>query len=211
MNKRLLPFLTLLLLPSSLALAQAEDNQAVMQRMDRIEHDVTLLQRQVARGSNAPVVGDNNAASIPAGGSAQLEVRLSAIEDALRDLRGKVEENDFQVKKISENLEKLQKDTDFRLSELGKPAAAAAPSPEAKNEATAPAPTPTDKGTPKQEGQTSGGDGVLRLPVNDNKNKNFATPREHYNYAFRLLNQTQYEDAAAAFDAFTKKYPKDPL
>ncbi len=36
-------------------------------------------------------------------------------------------------------------------------------------------------------------------------------PREHYNYAFRLLNQTQYEEAAAAFAAFTKKYPKDPL
>ncbi len=39
----------------------------------------------------------------------------------------------------------------------------------------------------------------------------FASPRDHYNYAFRLLNQTQYPEAAAAFDSFTKKYPKDPL
>ncbi|NCY25355.1 MAG: tol-pal system protein YbgF [Alphaproteobacteria bacterium] len=39
----------------------------------------------------------------------------------------------------------------------------------------------------------------------------FKTPRDHYNYAFRLLNQTQYEQSAEAFRTFTEQYPKDPL
>ncbi len=37
------------------------------------------------------------------------------------------------------------------------------------------------------------------------------TPREQYNRAFQLLNQTRYEEASARFEDFIKKYPKDPL
>ncbi|MBM3618252.1 MAG: tol-pal system protein YbgF, partial [Alphaproteobacteria bacterium] len=39
----------------------------------------------------------------------------------------------------------------------------------------------------------------------------FATPREQYDHAFRLLNQTQYDAAGKAFEDFIAAYPGDPL
>ena len=101
------------------AFAEADNAQA-MERMDRIEHDVMLLQRQLSRGEAVPASGGD--ANLPAGGSAQLEVRLSAIEDQLRDLRGKTEENENRSRKLTESFEKLQHDVDFRFGELNKPA-----------------------------------------------------------------------------------------
>lgn len=146
---------------------------------------------------------------------AQMEVRLSAMEDEIRALRGKLEESENQNRKLTESFERLQKDTDFRFNQLSSSAPAAPASPAAE-----PAPVKSEEKpvaaksqpeTPK--GPTTAGDGVLRAPDAETKEDKteFATPREHYNYAFRLLNQTQYKEAAASFDSFTKKYPKDPL
>lgn len=229
---RLLPLLLITSLPVPAAHAQVNENSQTMERMDRLERDLMILQRQVARGEpvTAPAAGGDP--NVPAGGSADLEVRLSGIEEQMRQLRGKVEENDFQVRKLSENLDKMQKDTEFRFNELSgvhPPAAAAAASPDGAAPADAAsepgkpavdgekksaAATATESAKPAAtdapEGPTTAGDGVLHLPQ-ENANTNFATPREHYNYAFRLLNQAQYDNAAAAFDTFTKKYPKDPL
>ncbi len=228
--KKLPLLLSLLVIVSAFpAAAQMANDPAAQARMDRIEHDMMLLQRQVARApvSSAPISEGDVAAS---GGPAQLEVRLSTIEEEIRALRGKVEENEFQVRKLSEALDKFKTDTEFRFNEAAsKPAAAAAETPAAEakpkkvelikekkldSENAKLSVTPPEK-TPAV---TTAGDGVLRAPektdsaaTDTGAEENFATPRDHYNYGFRLLNQTKYEEAARAFDSFTKKYPKDPL
>ncbi len=192
-----------------------------MERMDRLEHDIMLLQKQVA---NTPA---NSAASgEPISNAAQLEVRLSAIDDQIRELRGLVEQNQNEVRKVAENLDRFQKDTEFRLNQPGAAPAAAAPAPAAAA-APAPAPAGTTNTTknlaaavpaPAAEAAPAEGDKVEVKPADPAAKKpvlqlktNFPTPRDHYNYAFRLLNQTQYEQAAASFDDFTNKYPKDAL
>jgi tol-pal system protein YbgF len=194
------------------ASAQTSDNAQASERMDRLEHDIMLMQRQVANGGS----GGGSPATAPAGNAAgQLEVRLSNIEQDMRNLRGKVEENEFQVRKLADTVEKFQKDTDFRFNELAQKAAPAAPATPAakpeKPEADAPAadrhPIP---GNPS-ENDANAGDDDAKSPLGEPIKTSFATPRDHYNYAFRLLNQTQYDEASKAFDAFTKKYPKDPL
>ncbi|MDE3015769.1 MAG: tol-pal system protein YbgF [Pseudomonadota bacterium] len=181
-----------------------------MDRLNHVEHDVMLLQKQVAQ-SGTPV----DAANVPPGNvAASLDVRLSAIEDQLRQLRGQIEETQFQVKKLSEDVAKSQRDTDFRFNELaGKsPDASASPAPPASDETPA---APEEKTTLKKKtapsGLTTAGSGILTPPGAEAKNGTPETPREQYNYAFRLLNQTQYPEAAAAFAAFTKRYPNDPL
>lgn len=170
----------------------------------------------------APASGE-----LPASTAAQLEVRLSAIEDELRKLRGKNEENEFQMKKLSEALAKMQRDTEMRLNDMEqsktKPGKAeealakpvAKPIAEERQPFAAAAIKPATPDTPNEPTATpptatTAGDGTLHLP-GDAGGQKFATPRELYNYAFRLLNQTKYEEAAGAFDNFTKQYPKDPL
>ncbi len=230
--KRTFPLLATLLISASTltfpTFSQAMDNTAAMERMERIERDFMLLQRQVARGGPTTVNTDD----LPAEGAAQLEVRLSSIEEELRLLNGKVEENEFQVKKLVETFEKFQKDTEFRLNEMAPGAASAdgvQPAPGTKPDPaqqtlqkrdpahvktieegkTVETPTAaTGESAPKD--LTTAGDGVLRVPEKEDP-ESFSTPRDLYNYAFRLLNDTRYEDAAASFAAFTKKYPKDPL
>jgi len=179
-----------------------------MERMDHIESDLALLHRQLARGEAVPAAGADGAAP-PLANAAQLEVRLSAIEDQLRALRGKIEESDNRTRKLSDALDKLQKDTDFRFGEL----TAATAKPVAESAATAA--SGGSLGTlhssdAKKSDKADKADAAANT-ADESNGKTFATPREHYNYAFRLLNQTQYEESAAAFESFTKKYPKDPL
>ncbi len=214
----------LILLPFILASfsVQAQSDPSA-ERIDRLERDIMLLQRQLAR-SGVPVATSSGAGDLAP--SADLEVRLSAIEESMRDLRGKAEENDFQVRKLNETLEKFQRDTEFRFSELnpasassaaaaGATPATPAASPAASEGLKPRAPVATTQETPAAstapDGPTTAGDGVLRIPAQNGETETFSTPRDLYNYAFRLLNQTRYEEAADAFGTFTKQYPKDPL
>jgi len=208
--KRLLPLLFCLI--SSTALAQTDT--AAMERVDRLERDIQLLQKQVARGET-PAAPISDEAVAAAGGPAQLESRLSAIEEDMRSLRGKVEEVEFQNRKLTEDLAKFQKDTEFRFSEMhpGAPAASETPAEQPlakKSERKIIAGNVDKQSDTLMPAETTAGDGTLRKPEETAPGQ-FNTPRDHYNYAFRLLNQTKYEEAAKSFSDFTKKYPKDPL
>lgn len=206
------------------ALAQGYANREAVERMDRLERDLMLLQRRISRGG------------LPAGdyaggeGAAGLELRFSALEEELRALRGKIEENEFQIRRLHETLSKFQQDVDFRLNEIS----AAAPPPEKQDAPTRPEKkrpagnaeaidtgsearkatdadhdeAPNDRDAPRK---TTAGDGTLRLPPEGTEDDAFENPRDHYNHAFRLLNQSRYEDAAHYFETFAHEYPKDPL
>lgn len=219
-NSILRGFMNLFLIPlfclSSLAaFAQEPMDPAELNRMDRLERDIQLLQRQIARtpaDANQPLTADPYAG---AGNPAQLEVRFSAIENQIRELRGKIEETEFQNRKTAEAMEKLQRDVEFRLNEMANQRTGVATITTAINNEEPVVKTVTASNNATPPTSTTAGDGTLRPPeptsANTTDTENFATPREHYTYAFRLLNQTKYEEAAKAFDSFTKKYPKDPL
>ncbi len=202
--KRFLITACLLITTTTPSFAQL-DNEEAGGRIEKLEHDIMLLQRQISRSSGSVSSGNSGGAV----GSADFEVRLSAIEEQMRKLSGKTEENEFQARKLSENLEKLQKDTDFRFNELAKTPAVAAEKPTDKTTDKT-ADKPADK-SGKSVGKTvDTADESAPSPSADIEHE-FANAREHYNYAFRLLNQTQYDKAAASFEEFTKKYPDDAL
>lgn len=204
--------------------AQTADSDGNGARIEKLERDLMLLQRQVSRspaGSAAPAAAGSE-------GSNDIEVRLSSIEDQMRTLVGKTEENDFKIKKLSENLDKLQRDTDFRFGELTHNPAPAAAQDNSQTLASEPAnlqrkvPDGNTKAELDKNGRSLGKIVDTSAKPADDQNaqddtddgetqKDFASSRDHYNYAFRLLNQTQYDKAADAFASFIKKYPKDPL
>ncbi|MGE0753787.1 MAG: tol-pal system protein YbgF [Alphaproteobacteria bacterium] len=190
--------------------AQAETTE---ERMQSLERQIVLAQNQTRQR----VITSRNSG----GSAADLELRLSAMEEAIRELRGTIEENDYQVRKLSENLEKFQKDTQFRFSEISTGSATAGATPSAAEpmvSVSKPAPEPVLTMAPREEevpapadatGETSAGDGVLRTPSYEHPD--YSNPRDLYNYAFRLLNQTKYEQSADAFGMFIRNYPQDPL
>lgn len=205
------------------ALAQTSDSDGNGARIEKIERDLMLLQRQISRSPS----GSSGAAPASGGVGNDIEVRLSGIEDQMRTLLGKSEENDFKIRKLTENLDKLQRDTDFRFNDLSHNPAPAAAATAPDNTLQAPAQVSPQRKVPDENakaeldrnGRSLGK--VVDTAANpatqnaqddgDDNETEFASSRDHYNYAFRQLNQTQYDKAAESFASFIKKYPKDPL
>jgi tol-pal system protein YbgF len=174
--------------------------------METLERNIMLVQRQIARGGSS---AEGASGGEVATASPQLQTQLDTIQEEIRSLRGKIEESQFHNRQNAEALEKLQKDVEYRLGAL-EAAKAEAEMKEEQEPAPVPvkkAPEPEAKATPKLEGKVS----VKSVDEEASEKKTFANPREQYNDAFRLLNQTKYDEAAKAFKQFLKQNPKDPL
>ena len=133
--------------------------------------------------------------------TARLQVKISALEEQVRKLQGSIEQASFENRQLKTQMEKANTDIEFRLNALEKKQSALQP--------PVPQETPTpDSGKlqPVEPAHENNSSDATQSPL-----PKFANSREHYNYAFRLLNQNKYPDAGSAFTAFTKTYPKDPL
>lgn len=153
--------------------------------------------QQYQRGNNT----DSNEAqeSPEVEGTARLQVKISEMEEQMRKLQGATEQASFENRQLKAQIDKMNADIDFRLSALEKKMA---PVPVDVPQTATSAP---DSGTlhPVEPVQENAGGGQ--------PSPKFATSREHYNYAFKLLNQAKYPEAGASFAAFAQNYPKDPL
>lgn len=106
------------------AFAQSADDSA---RLSRIERDLDTLNRAVYKGEMpttppAELAGGSNY-------QADLEVRLSGLEKQIRDLTGKIEQQNFDLSQLREKLDKAQADSDLRLGDLEKRTGGGAVSP----------------------------------------------------------------------------------
>jgi tol-pal system protein YbgF len=211
------------------AVAQSNsDVRPLLDRLDRLERDMNLLQRQIYRSNTGP--GGTPVAVTPADGGSALsyEVRIGQIEEQIRALTGQVEEVNFHVDELKRRFDKLASDIDLRLGALehpgGAPAAAAvtpAPgrggvNPAAPRGAGAnPAEPPSQSGV---LGQVPVGGTVDQSPAAAGESGE-VTPaalpsgsaQDQYNRAFGLLRQADYPAAEQALRAFIQRYPNDPL
>ncbi len=149
------------------AFAQQQDVRDLLDRIERLERDLSILQSQFYRsqtGSGGTTVITSPAAGASAGGPGapisgdvynQLDQRISAVEDQLRDLTGKLEQAGHDTAELRARLDRMQADNDVRFKEIEQKlavgAAAPAPGPAAAAEPPAPAAAPTAPG-PAQAG-----------------------------------------------------------
>lgn len=209
------------------AVAQDRNVQVLMERVERLERALADVSRQVYRGE-APRAG----AAAPLGGSldaagyAQLETRIGQNEEELRRLTGKLEEIDFRLRGITERLDKLVNDVDFRLKELEQSSGLASDDASAPPQATAAAPqspapgvppgliigpqpvTPAPSGAasapaPQASAPAAAASAAVRLPD--------GSPKEQYDYAYGLLRKASFPEAEQAFREFLKRNPDDKL
>ncbi len=106
--------------------AWGQDARALADRLDRLERSLTLLQRSLYRGEEPPAeaLAPIGNADMPAPSAARLHIRVSDLEELLRQLTGQIEEVGFGVRQMTSRLDKLVADMDFRLRSLEQTAAA---------------------------------------------------------------------------------------
>lgn len=177
-------FLILFLALSMPVMALDADTRAFVDRLDRVERDMTLLQRKVYR--------DGGVAGVPVSGSDETASygRVSDLEQAVQALTQQIEEIQNQNQTLSLKLKKMEDDNAFRLELMEKQiqemmdAQKAAKAVPASASASAKAP----------------------LPV-----KSTGNAKNDYDAAYKMLSVDNYAGAEKAFQAFIQNYPNDPL
>jgi tol-pal system protein YbgF len=201
---------------ASAAWAQS-DPRELQNRIDRLERDLSIMQRQVGRpGAPAPgaAAGGEGASSAAL---VQMEARLSALESSFRDLTGRIEEIAFRLGQFDKRMDKQSGDVDFRLKTLeearggaagqtppaqpGRPQAAEAKPQGEQGTVIIPTPPPAQAGGPKVAAVQPGR--AVSLPS--------GSPEEQFRYAFEFLNKNDYPQAEKTLRAFTESHPAHPL
>jgi tol-pal system protein YbgF len=125
-----------------------------------------------------------------------LERRLNEIEQESAQRNGSIERLQFAVQAVAKRIDEIQKDYDLRLNELEKKIQTLQTRPMAS------AAQPV-------AGTAIGVTGTVRvmsvtLPID-------ASSTQVYNKAFAYLTATQYPQAESWLQAFTQRFPNDPL
>jgi len=164
------------------------------------------------------------AQDIPSNASTYNETRLSALEEQMRVLNGRVEQIEYAVRRMDQTLQRLQSDDDARLSKLETAQTAAVatqtPTPAPTIPSVTVPPTPPADPNPSgslgalkvQDGKITGGINNPQAPALPSTPPDYGlTPQEQYEKAFGLLRQADYAAAEQAFRSFIDKNPKDKL
>jgi tol-pal system protein YbgF len=217
------------------AIAQMQDPNT-LERLDRLERDLSMLQRQVYRGAPAmaaPGGGSTNAADV--------EIRMERLEAQMRDLTGRVEQTSNGLEQLRQRLEQINSDLDVRLGEAGggaaglapgRPGAAGPPPAASSSKFAAEAPPPSGGLMPPGTvvpPPSSGGGGLNPIfntlsppgtapprspapePANLAPSPGGGSVNEQFNRAFGLVKQADYTNAEAALRAFIEAHPNDAL
>jgi tol-pal system protein YbgF len=228
----------MLALPLVLAAGQAraQDNADLIERVQRLESDLQILQRQVYRGVPPAGGAAPSAAPLAPGAAASLEGRVSQLEEEVQALTGKIEEAGHNVVQMQARLEKLSQDVDARLSKLEQGQTATATpqqqqqlqQPEAATAGQQPVllvPPPQQQQQQQQQAPQQQAAPILVPPAQSNEPPPkpvqhvvgngqvlpVGTAQQQYDYSRALLVQQDYDSAEAAFKAFVNTHPDDPL
>lgn len=188
------------------ALAQNNDMRALMGRMDQIQRQMDTVSRQVYNG-NPP----EGATSAPAGGGADnaglaaaMDERMSGIEGSMRQINNRLDEQDYALGQLKQQMEIFKSDTELRLKEMSGQASNAPPIAErtaVDASKTPDAPVAGAAGAGATEAVAA--DGTQDLPTD-----NAATL---YDASFQALREQKYDRAATGFTEFLKRYSDDTL
>jgi tol-pal system protein YbgF len=153
---------------------------------------------------------------------ADMQVRLTQLEQLVQQLTGQLEQAQFRNRELERRLDLLEREIDLGLSGDGGGGTMAAAPPTAASPPAGPAPSPQaggprplapDNGVLGYLGNdggaapaTAGGGGASQqaaLPA--------GPPEAQYQHAFSLLRQGSFESAEAAFSAFIQAHPRHTL
>ena len=215
---RLALIVGLLALLAGPALAQNSDTRELMNRIDRLQRELSTLQQDYYRNRGAPS-GAAVGATAGSATAASFEVRLSQIESQLQALTGRAEELSHATDLIKDRLDKLVSDVDGRLMALeqqrGGSAQAAPPQQQQQSSAPPPAPRGQPPGQPAPPGRGAPPANLGTLPQDAASIKPplpDGNAKQQYDYATALITKDQnFPEAERSLKAFIAAYPTDAL
>jgi len=89
--------------------------QSVEDQLQRLQREVSDLQRQLSAGGAVPAASGGGVAPTQA---ARIQVQLDEFELQLTQLTGRIEDMNFRIQNVTERLDKLVADVDLRLRNL---------------------------------------------------------------------------------------------
>ena len=213
--------------------------QDVQTRINRLENEMQTLNRAVFKGEMPPegsmsvMSGSLNA---DAAAQANIELRLSQLENEIRTITGRLEEIDFQHQQFQTRVEKELADMKLAVetsaqNQMNARMPKASPSYDGGSVMSPPrsrvddmqiendAP-PMPNEVPQPNAQTSNQLGVLRTTVDENGNvidldvpDNVwpTDPAGLYERSFSYLRERDYAQAEQGFSKFLASYPKHDL
>lgn len=189
----------------SILLAQDANLQTLIQRLDQVQEDLRMLQKDYYRGqkTGAAHISVKSSSKNGNGRLADAEIRMSNLESQMRDLTGQLEELSHGMKKMLHRLDGLVKDVDFRLTEIESRLAQTTSSSRLDDATKNVARSATN-----QQNATNQTDEVAN---HDRSVLPQGTPEERYKYAFSLMSKMQLAEAETAFHEFLEKHGDDQL
>lgn len=105
------------ILAMSVSPSYAQSTRDMINRLNRLENELDTLSRAVYRGESPPPGALSSGGGDPAM-AADAQVRLQQLEIELRDVRGKIEEQNFEIRQLKNQLERALGDMELRLGDL---------------------------------------------------------------------------------------------
>ncbi len=140
----------------------------------------------------------------------ELFAQLQMLQEEVRELRGKLEEQSHQLSRLEQQQKDNYLDLDGRLSALmagDLVDGGVVPAPETGASQTTAATTPTEEGeaavTPSSAGAVAAKPAVSAVSGGGDK--------AAYDFAYELLKQGRMDDALAGFEAFARDFPDSAL
>ncbi len=217
-----IPGLLALLVVVAFHPAFAQGDWDVENRVKRLENEINTLSRAVYRGE-APPPGSLSGAAV---GGADVEIRLQQIEGEMRDLRGTLEQQSYEIRQLKDQLERATSDLELRMNDLEGGSTSSSKNSNAGGRYTTGNVTPRVQPQQPQQpvapagntgGQTyqwSSGDNTAQQLGSYNASGGASAAdlaAATYDNAFSMVKNRQYDRAQVEFEAFLADYPKHAL
>jgi tol-pal system protein YbgF len=223
-------FASLLALAAPGVAAQSPtETRALLNRIEQLENQIQSLNDEVYRGGRSaprPAARSSAPQALSGNVAADLEVRLQQMEEQMRAINGRIEEQGFEIRRTREESERILSDMQLRLQELEARTGGVATGGVATGAAGAaagaglPPPRPTTPilppaTVPASPGGTLGALSESEMRAAGVANAPAAAPivmgeQESYDAAYRQLSNRDFAAAEAGFKDFLVRFPASP-
>lgn len=183
------------------AMAQNNDMRAVMSRLEQMQRQMDTISRQVYKGGTPPAAAMSGSGGDSTALAAAMDERMGSLEGSIKQLNNRLDEQDYAIGQMKQQLDLLKSDLEIRFREIGSSVAAASAANAASSAPVAPS-APQQQAAPVESAAPAEGT-TQDLPTDN--------AAALYDAAFQSLREQKYDRAENGFREFMNRYPNDQL